>query len=212
MSEVQNDAVAVAVDNSLEAPATSGKKETQYETVKMDDGRIVDFAGTKRLLKSDETGSDGVVKVRFDFRNGETRLFTVPSQLLLKFAVHGVAQKLGDEVSGLKDIDDAVLAIDNLMDRLERGEWTQVREANGLAGTSVLARALVEVTGNDIKRVREYLSTKSQAEKIALRTNAKIAPVIARLEAGKTKKENSIDTDALLGELGGEVAQEAAGE
>ena len=78
----------------------STKTETQVETVTMTDGRVVDFAGKRKLLKESSVSADGKVQVRLDFRNGETRLFTLPDSLLTKFAAHGAEQKLGDEIAG----------------------------------------------------------------------------------------------------------------
>lgn len=184
------------------------QKEQQIETVTMADGRIVEFAGKRRLLKESIIDADGTAQVRLDFRNGETRLFTIPENLFAKFACHGAEQKLGDEIAGLKgtngaeaDIEDAVLAIDELIDRLYNGEWSQKREASGMAGTSVLIRALVEHTGKTVEAIKAFLSGKTQAEKIALRNNPKVKPVIERLEAEKVTKKTAVDTDAMLGEL-----------
>jgi uncharacterized small protein (DUF1192 family) len=177
------------------------KQETQIETVKMDDGRAVDFAGKRKMLKSSSI-VDGEPIVRLDFRNGETRTFKIPGALYNKFALHGAEQKLGDEIAGIEDVEDCVLAVDELTQRLEAGEWGIKREANGMAGTSVLLKALVEVTGKDVAAVKTFLATKSQAEKIALRNSAKIKPVVERLEAEKAAKGTSkVDTEALLGEL-----------
>lgn len=177
-------------------------EKTQVETVTMDDGRIVDFPGKRRLLKEasiDE--ATGEVTVRLDFRNGESRTFKLPQALMLKFAAHGAEQKLGDEIAGMKDdIGDAVLAIDNLIERLNAGEWSVKRESNGMAGTSVLIRALVEHTGKSVEDIKAFLKPKSQAEKIALRNNPKIKPIVERLEGEKVSK-SSVDTEALLGEL-----------
>lgn len=190
-----------AAPEVLEAPKPK-KAPTEYTLVKMDDGREVEFAGKRQLLKSSGISEDGVVTVRMDFRNGETRTFTIPDGLLLQFAAHGAEQKLGDETAGLSDIDDMILAIDTLTDRLNKGEWGVKREVSGLAGASVLAKALVEHTGKAAPVIREFLAGKSQAEKVALRNNPAIQPIIARLEAGKKKKEKTVvDTDALLGEL-----------
>ena len=75
------------------------KVETAIETVTMTDGRIVDFPGKRKLLKTSEVTAEGSVQVRLDFRNGQTRLFTVPGNLLTKFAAHGAEQKLGDEIA-----------------------------------------------------------------------------------------------------------------
>ena len=179
----------------------STKTETQVETVTMTDGRVVDFAGKRKLLKESSVNADGKVQVRLDFRNGETRLFTLPDNLLAKFAAHGAEQKLGDEIAGLNDVEDCVLAVDELIDRLYNGEWSLKREASGMAGTSVLVRALVEHTGKTIEQIKQFLSGKSQAEKVALRNNPKIKPIVERIEAEKASKKANVDTDAMLGEL-----------
>lgn len=181
----------------------SAKIETQVETVTMTDGRIVDFAGKRKLLKESSVSADGKVQVRLDFRNGETRLFTLPDNLLNKFAAHGAEQKLGDEIAGLTDTEDCVLAVDELIDRLYNGEWSIKREANGMAGTSVLVRALVEHTGKTVEQIKQFLNGKSQAEKVALRNNPKIKPIVERIEAEKASKKANVDTDAMLGELEG---------
>ena len=177
------------------------KTETQVETVTMADGRVVDFAGKRKLLKESSVNADGKVQVRLDFRNGETRLFTLPDNLLTKFAAHGAEQKLGDEIAGLNDVEDCVLAVDELIDRLYNGEWSIKREANGMAGTSVLVRALVEHTGKTVEQIKQFLNGKSQAEKVALRNNPKIKPIVERIEAEKASKKANVDTDAMLGEL-----------
>lgn len=177
------------------------KIETQVETVTMTDGRVVDFAGKRKLLKESSVNADGKVQVRLDFRNGETRLFTLPDNLMAKFAAHGAEQKLGDEIAGLNDVEDCVLAVDELIDRLYNGEWSVKREANGMAGTSVLVRALVEHTGKTVEQIKQFLNGKSQAEKVALRNNPKIKPIVERIEAEKASKKANVDTDAMLGEL-----------
>lgn len=182
------------------SPATESKK-TVYVQVQMDDDRIVEFPGKRRMLKESLFKDDGSIAVRLDFLNGETRTYTLAESLLARFAAHGAEQKLGDEIAGLDDVDDAILAIDELMSRLDSGDWTVRREANGLAGTSILARALVEATGKPASTIKTFLSTKTQAEKVALRQNPKIAAIVAKLEAAKVKKGPVVDTDALLGEL-----------
>ena len=182
------------------------KQETQIETVKMDDGRVVDFPGKRQILKSSVIDEQaGTVAVRLDFRNGETRLFTIPSALLLQFAAHGAEQKLGDEIAGLKDpsggeasIEDKVLTIDDLIDRLNKGEWNVRREGSGMAGASVLIRALVELRGKSVEEVKAFLSGKTHAEKLALREVPQVKAIIQRLEAEKASKRPQIDAEALL--------------
>lgn len=183
------------------------KQEPQVETVTMDDGRIVDFPGKRQLLKSSTVDeAAGTVSVRLDFRNGETRLFTIPGALLLQFAAHGAEQKLGDEIAGLKDpatgqeasIEDKVLTIDDLMDRLSKGEWNVRREGSGMAGASVLIRALVELRGKSVEEVKAFLSGKTHAEKLALREVPQVKAIIQRLEAEKASKRPRVDGEALL--------------
>ena len=178
--------------------ATAEKKSTEYTTVTMDDGRIVEFPGKRRMQKTEIEGTDGTLQVRMDFVNGETRILTLHEQLLSKFALHGASQKVGDEIAGLTDIDDAILAVDDLIEQLQAGEWSQKRETSGLAGASVLARALVELTGKAPLQVKADLKSLSHGEKSALRDHPKLKPIIERLEADKKKKPSTVDTNALL--------------
>ena len=122
--------------------------------------------------------------------------------MVAKFAAHGAEQKLGDEIAGLDDTDDCVLAVDELIDRLYNGEWGVKREANGMAGTSILARALCELTGKTRDQIKAFLAGKTQGEKVALRNSGKVKPIVERLESEKVSKASKVDTDALLGELG----------
>jgi len=185
--------------------AKPGKKVPEITTVEMKDGRVVDFAGKRKLLKESTVSADGAIQTRLDFINGDTRTFTIPDSLLAKFASHGAEQKLGDEIAGVADIDDAVLAVDELIDRLYNGEWGVARDKSGLAGASILMKALVESTGKSVDQIKAFLKDKTPAQKTALRTNPKIKPIVDRLEAEKAaksaKKTDAVDTDALLGEL-----------
>lgn len=181
------------------------------ETVKMADGRIVEFVGKRKLLKESIVSAEGVAQVRLDWRNGESRTFTIPAPMVLKFACHGAEQKLGDEIAGLKDdkgndadIEDCVLAVDELIDRLYSGEWGTKRDASGLAGTSVLFRALCELSpAKAAEEIKTWLKGKTHAEKTALRANPKVKPIVERIEQERAaKKTSNVDTDALLNELG----------
>jgi hypothetical protein len=95
----------------------------------MSDGRLVDFSGKRRMQKSSYVSVDGSVCVRLDFRNGQTRTLTLRSDMTEMYAAHGAERKLGDEIVGVKDIADAILAIDKLIARLDGGEWTKNRKA-----------------------------------------------------------------------------------
>ena len=196
-----------AVENEVEESASSAG--TNVETVSMGDGRTVDFVGKRKLIRTpffkDEAETE-LDYVRFDFRNGQSIKYAPSPELFARFAAHGVAQKLGDETAGLTDVDDMVLAVEKLVERLDAGgpeAWRTVRESSGLAGTSILLRALVILSERNGKpktaaEVKEFLSTKSPQEKLALRNSAKLKPIIEELEAAKNAKAAKVDTEALL--------------
>ena len=178
--------------------------ETVEKTpVTLTDGRVVGFGKRQKLNKESTINEEtGEVTVRLDFRNGETRTFTLPPSLILKFAAHGAEQKLGDAIAGETDDGDAVVAIDDMITRLSAGEWTAPRKSGEFKGASILLKALVEASGRSVEDIRAFLATKSAADKAALRRSDKLRPIIERMEAEKAAKSTStVDTDALLGEL-----------
>lgn len=176
------------------------------EVVKMTDGRNVEFAGKRKLVKEGFVGEAGDLSIVLDFRNGETRRVVLPPALIPQFALHGALQKYGDETAGETDVDDMVLAIDALDKRIQAGEWTVKREGGGMTGTSVLIKALMEYGSRTVEQVKAFLEGKTQPEKIALRNNDKrpnaagltVAAILKRLESEKAAKAAKVDTDAML--------------
>ncbi len=171
------------------------------EVVKMSDGREVSFAGKRKAIKSSDF-VDGKVQVRIDFRNGTSKLYSVPDSLTQRAACHGGEQKYGDSYAGLEDIEDMIAACDKVQENLDSGDWNARVEGSGIAGSSVLARALAELTGKTLEDIKAWLKPKSQADKMALRASSKLKPIIERLEAEKVAKASKVDTAALLGEIG----------
>ena len=178
------------------------KEKPAVKTVTMDDGRTVDFTGDKRLIKTSIENADGTLAVRLDWVNGETRTHKLNPAILAKYALHGAEQKLGDEISGVKELEDAIEAVDQLMTRLDSGDWTKERDGSGMAGASVLAKALVKVSGQSIETVRKYLAGLDNKTKLALRGTPQIAPVIKEIEAEiaarSAKAAPTIDVSATL--------------
>ncbi len=185
------------------------KREPEVEVVTMLDGRAVEFTGKTRLRKTVDIGADGTVTLHMDFRNGEARHIALPESLILKAAGHGLSQKFGDEISSVDDIEDAVEAIDTLAERVAKGDWNVgATGGSGMAGASILAKALVEVTGQTVSVVREYLGKLDNKTKGELRKDPKVRPVIERLEAEKAeraakrgKAAPTVDTAAILAGL-----------
>ena len=175
-------------------------EEKQVEKVTMADGRVVEFAGKRKALKS-SIFTDGAVLVSIDFRNGTSKTYTVPAALVQQAACHGGEQKYGDSYAGLDDVEDMIAACDKVQANLEAGDWSARVEGSGIAGTSVLARALVELTGKTMEEVKAFLAGKTMADKMALRQSSKLKPIIERLEAEKVAKASKVDTGALFAEL-----------
>ena len=183
----------------------TAKKPAEPTTVTMNDGRLVEFPPKRKVSKESfiTTNDDGsfTVQTRLDFRNGESRLFTIPTALLAKFAAHGAEQKLGDAMSGLANVEDGILAVDDLIDQLYQGNWNTPRAASEMAGASVLVRALVELKGQPVEKVKDFVKAKSAAERTALRNAPAVKAIIERLEAEKVAKAGNINADELLSGL-----------
>lgn len=192
------------------------KAPTQVTKVTMDDGREVEFAGKRRMLKSTlKDEASGNISIRLDFVNGETRLFTMPPQLIADFAAHGMAQKYGDVTAGEEDVSKMVALVDDLDETIQSGSWSAVREPGaGISGASILARALAEATGQTMEVIRTFLKAKDAKTKLALRADPKIRPIVDRMEAEKAARaaeraakggavaRATVDTTAALAELG----------
>lgn len=163
------------------------KKKVEVTEVTMTDGRVVGFAGKRKVLKStiinqaliEVDGGNilvqpGAVAIRMDFRNGETRTLPLSAIMLPLFAGHGAEQKYGDELAAPADKpmseEDMVVAIDDLHTQLyDKGEWRVVSEggSGGLAGASNVIKAIVEASGKSIQEVKDFLQKKLDAAKAA---------------------------------------------
>lgn len=190
----------MSTETNEAAPAAPAKPAKEVEVVKIGD-REVEFVGKRKLIKESLFPEGGLPQIRLDFRNGETRLFQVTPELLNRFAAHGAEQKLGDETAGTEDVDDMVLEVDALIDRLNKNEWSTRREGGGMSGTSVLLKALVEFSKKSVEDVKKFLTGKTPAEKMALRNSSQLKPIVEKLEAEKVAKSAKVDTEALLGQL-----------
>lgn len=191
-------AEASQISDNGQGAAKPAKPSAPAEVVNFSDGRNVEFAGKKKMLKESFMPEGSSPYVRFDFRNGESRIFTIPDSLVTRLALHGAEQKIGDETAGETDVDDMVLAVDEIIERLSKGEWNARREGGGMSGTSILLKAMCEVTGKSIEAIKAFLSERTQQEKIALRNSPRFKTVVQRLEEEKAAKAGKIDTNALL--------------
>lgn len=206
---------------------TPAKAKTEYEDVSMDDGSVVKFAGKRKLNKTVTTDVEGhYVTVRFDFRNGKTLTLDsrkLSEEICLDLLGHGGSQKCGDETAGVEKIEDQVLAVEEMIKRLEEGEWSVERQAgDGFSGASVVIRALVEVTGKTVDDIKSFLNGKLEAakakgEKLSRadlyasfrKPGTKTADVIERLEREERAKNVKGDADAMVAEMLGHAHHHA---
>lgn len=198
-------------DNTADAAATTTAKPkkppTEITPVTMEDARVVEFAGKRRIVK--ESADDGGIPVvRINFRNGKVIVFKCPPDLIVKAAAHGLEQKLGDEAAGEDDVDDQYEAILALSERLAKGgkdAWTVKTGGSGASGTSVLVRALMEAYGKTAEQIRAFLADKDQKQKMALRNSDKLKPIVQRLEQEKAAKQEKagegVDVGGMLATL-----------
>lgn len=192
------------------------KSKTEVVAVAMTDGRVVNFAGKRKVNKEtiiDESKiviegdviqmQAGAVCIRMDFRHGATRTIPLPLSLLARFAGHGGEQKFGDELAAPSDKplseEDMEVAIDDLNHEIQQGKWGKGRASGGggVSGASVVVQALVEVTGKDVATVKAYLQKKLDTTEGLTRralydsfrvAGTKTGVVIQRLEDEKKAK------------------------
>jgi hypothetical protein len=175
-------------------------------------------------------GHTGETGVRLDFANGETRFVAIPgaailleditsgeidelgvkqAQHLLKAACHGYEQKLGDEMAYQKKADEAeptledkIVWVDTLIDRLNGLEWNTTREGGGgLAGVGLLVQALIALSGKSKDEVRAILKPMSREEQAALKRHPPIKAKIDEIEAERAAR-SGVDVSSTLGNLG----------
>jgi len=192
----------------------------------MTDGRVVNFAGKRKVNKEtviDDTKVQvdgdvlqleaGAVSIRMDFRNGETRTIALPLSLLAQFAGHGAEQKFGDELASPADKplseEDMVIAIDDLNAVIQGGSWGRGRASGGggVSGASIVVQAIMEATGKDLATVKAYLQKKLDSDTGLTRrglydsfrvAGTKTGVIIKRLEEAKLAKTAKVDADSEL--------------
>ena len=203
-----------------DTPVKVKKPPTEYIKVTMEDGRAVEFAASRKTDKTILEDADGnATGVRIDFVNGATRsvLFSELSQgILLQSCGHGISQKAGDNYASVKEVEDMVLAVDEIFGRLRQGDWAVKGEpGDSTNGASIVIKAIMEVTSKDITFVKGFLqgkldAAKARGEKLSRQElynsfrvpTSKTGQVIKRMEEEKLSKSTKADAGALLEEMG----------
>lgn len=201
-----DDANAHAAANTPPAPVAAKKKEVVQTPVKMKDGRVVDFPGETKALKSFAFDPNtGAVTGRIDFFSGDTVAVNYTDSALLGMAAaHGIGQKLGDSYAAIKDPAEAYQTCATLAERLAKdgaAGWGRQPGSGGGSGGSLglLVAACMEATGAAAEQVRAYLDSLSNEVKVAMRDkDPTIAPIYQRLKAARdaAKPQPAVDLTA----------------
>ena len=113
----------------------------------------------------------------------------VKPEILLRLALHGASQKVGDSYAGAgaDDVADPLAftqeCVEETIKQLEAGDWRV--GATGGPRVSDLAVAIAQLTGKPIEEVSETLKTATDEQKKALRKDPRIAAAIAGIVAAK---------------------------
>lgn len=181
-------------------------------SVSAQDGNQYVFSDRQKVKKLSEVTPDSIV-TKFVFRNGQVRQHVTPlgdASKVSQLAAHGADQKFGDEFSGLDDPDDCVMAFEKLSQRLANGEWSEKRQSDGLAGTSLLLRAVVQVTGQSPDQVKALLDSLPGEDKKALKRQSEVASAIAAIQSARDSKAAAKgklpDANAVLAKIKGVAA------
>ena len=149
------------------------------------------------------------------FRHGE-RLTVFVDQLAPEIQrmamLHGLKQKLVDAAAISRDtttgraatIATKYEAVREIFDRItgESPSWNKPRAGGAGGQGGLLARAIARYKSVPVEAAKAYLDRLTDAQKQALRVDPRIATIINELRA-ESAKPAGIDTDALLGGLGG---------
>ena len=133
---------------------------------------------------------------------------------VMEYAIfHGLKQKLVDaaaigrnpETGRSATITDKFEAVKAVYDRLLAGRWNAERGEGGTPSGGLLFAALVRMYDGkkSEEALREFLATKSDKEKAALRKNPKVAAIIEEIKAERATDEGEDPGAELLDELDG---------
>ena len=128
----------------------------------------------------------------------------LPDHILADAIVHGLRQKVSDGAAIPRDVKTGLAAepsekfdaMADIAQSLAEGQWNR-RATGGGGESSLLVRALIEVTGKSRDDCRAFMKAQSKEAQAALRASAAIAPVIARMKS-ESVKASGVDGDALL--------------
>ena len=182
--------------------------------VAMKDGREVDFGQRGKLKKQANVSGEGAERkatITVDCINGDTHEFSFDAShpLFWEFAMHGVSQKITDSITKAEDLEDVSFGVQNQIERLVRGDWSQRSSDGSVRGFSDLLEALRRIKGFELESaelaaLKKVLSERSEENIKLMKANNGVKAVLATIlsekaaaKAEKLMKESGDEVDDL---------------
>jgi hypothetical protein len=128
--------------------------------------------------------------VTIEFENGEKRslaLSELNEATIVRAALHGLSQKMGDSYAGAKDEPDpvafSIASVDDVRKALLNGDWRAATTGTGGSRVSDLAKAVAQVTGKPLEEVVETLAEMSDEQKKPIKDNPHVKAALAQIKA-----------------------------
>lgn len=120
-------------------------------------------------------------KITFD-------LSQVNEETLVRLALHGASQKIGDSYAGAKEsgtdpVAYAKEAINDTIRQLYEGKWSVTRTGSGAPRVTILVQAFASVKGISLEEAQDVIGGLNDEEKKVVSANKKVAAKIAALRA-----------------------------
>ena len=136
------------------------------------------------------TKTPGATGVTFLFSNGETVVADVaalPSDMILRLAIHGMSQKGGDSYASANDkgltLAECAEGVRDIVANLANGIWS----AAGGTGSSINAEALSRITSEDMDACVKAIDGMSEDARKELIKRPDMKAAIARIKAERAE-------------------------
>lgn len=146
------------------------------------------------------TKSVGIDRVVFTFLNGyeiQAVLTDFSEAMVIKLALHGLSQKVGDSYASAESIDEAIISANAVVQNLEADAWSTKVSRGGK-----IVEALAAFSGKPLNECLEVYSKMDDKAKAVLRKHPSIKLELATIEARRAKAAAEAVTEEDTTDLG----------
>lgn len=147
-------------------------------------------SGRIQVAKKDYDSETATFSIVFaDGTSHEVALESLPQEIQLNLALHGLSQKLGDSYASVKgNVAAAKEKFEATLKQLLAGEWAAKREGEGGSKVTELAEAIARIKGVPVATANAAVGKASDDQIKGWKANAKVKAVIAEIRAEKAAK------------------------